>query len=211
MPPKKKTIRSKTKERRLPKKPGKPRLKIGAKKSVKKALPARFKKNVRKRAPGKSIIKEALVTRPTDEELANLISKGRTRDFLTEEEVLYVFKDVEDYLGAFEDFLDQIELNGIQIINREVGLLEEVVEENRPKATAKEKEKLDMRKLDLADISSDSIQMYLREIGKVHLLSGEEEVQLAKRKEKGEMEARRKLVEANLRLVVSIAKKYTGR
>ncbi|MCX6785213.1 MAG: sigma-70 family RNA polymerase sigma factor, partial [Candidatus Komeilibacteria bacterium] len=64
---------------------------------------------------------------------------------------------------------------------------------------------------DLSDISSDSIQMYLREIGKISLLNAEEEVSLAKRKEKGDIEARRKLSEANLRLVVSIAKKFVGR
>jgi RNA polymerase primary sigma factor len=64
---------------------------------------------------------------------------------------------------------------------------------------------------DLGQISSDSIQMYLREIGKIPLLSGEEEVSLAKRKERNDKAAERKLVEANLRLVVSIAKKFVGK
>ncbi len=64
---------------------------------------------------------------------------------------------------------------------------------------------------DLGDIYDDSIQMYLREIGKVALLKGEEEVDLAKRITKGDAAARKKLTEANLRLVVSIAKKYMGR
>jgi len=63
---------------------------------------------------------------------------------------------------------------------------------------------------DLGKISSDSIQMYLREIGKVSLLSQDEEVALAKRKEKSDMSAKAQLIKANLRLVVSIAKKYTG-
>jgi RNA polymerase primary sigma factor len=67
------------------------------------------------------------------------------------------------------------------------------------------------RHFDLGDISNDSIQMYLREIGKVPLLSAEEEVSLARRKDAGDAEAAKKLVEANLRLVVSIAKKFTGR
>jgi len=69
----------------------------------------------------------------------------------------------------------------------------------------------DQRRLDLTDISDDSIQMYLREIGKMPLLSGEEEVSLAKRKEKGDKEAVQKLVQSNLRLVVSIAKKFAGK
>jgi RNA polymerase primary sigma factor len=65
--------------------------------------------------------------------------------------------------------------------------------------------------LDLDDVSSDSVQMYLREIGRVPLLKGEEEVSLAKRIEKEDLMAKQKLTEANLRLVVSIAKKYVGR
>jgi RNA polymerase primary sigma factor len=64
---------------------------------------------------------------------------------------------------------------------------------------------------DLGEISSDSIQMYLREIGKIPLLTGEQEVSLAKRKERGDKAAERKIIEANLRLVVSIAKKFVGK
>jgi RNA polymerase primary sigma factor len=70
---------------------------------------------------------------------------------------------------------------------------------------------VDKRRLDLSDISADSIQMYLREIGKVPLLTAEEEVALAKRKEKNDEEAKRRLIESNLRLVVSIAKKFAGK
>ncbi|MBX4188180.1 MAG: sigma-70 family RNA polymerase sigma factor, partial [Candidatus Doudnabacteria bacterium] len=64
---------------------------------------------------------------------------------------------------------------------------------------------------DLGDIYDDSIQMYLREIGKTPLLKGAEEIELAKRIVKGDVNARKRLIEANLRLVVSIAKKYMGR
>jgi RNA polymerase primary sigma factor len=67
------------------------------------------------------------------------------------------------------------------------------------------------KRLDLSDISEDSIQMYLREIGKVPLLHAEEEMSLARRKEKGDKEAEKKIIEANLRLVVSIAKKFVGK
>ncbi|MCX6779046.1 MAG: sigma-70 family RNA polymerase sigma factor [Candidatus Magasanikbacteria bacterium] len=65
--------------------------------------------------------------------------------------------------------------------------------------------------MDLDELSSDSIQMYLREIGKIALLTGEEEVSLAKRKEVGDKEAEKRLIETNLRLVVSIAKKFVGK
>jgi RNA polymerase primary sigma factor len=64
---------------------------------------------------------------------------------------------------------------------------------------------------DLGSISQDSIQMYLREIGKIPLLTADEEIALAKRKERGDKEAEKKLIEANLRLVVSIAKKFVGK
>src|SRR3972149_2971774 len=63
----------------------------------------------------------------------------------------------------------------------------------------------------IPDIAADSVRMYLREIGKISLISAEEEVALAKKIEKGSKDARNKLAEANLRLVVSIAKKYVGR
>ncbi|MDP2586666.1 MAG: RNA polymerase sigma factor RpoD [Candidatus Komeilibacteria bacterium] len=142
-----------------------------------------------------------------------LEDKGRFRGFITEEEVLYVFSEAEDYLEPLEEFLDRLNEAGIQVTAREGGFLgevENIVEKKKPRELSA-KELLDIQKLDLTDISSDSIQMYLREIGKVSLLSGDEEVQLAKRKEKGDMEAKKKLVEANLRLVVSIAKKFTGR
>ena len=66
-------------------------------------------------------------------------------------------------------------------------------------------------RVDATDLTQDSIQMYLREIGKIPLLTGEEEVALAKRKERNEKEAERRLIEANLRLVVSIAKKFVGK
>jgi RNA polymerase primary sigma factor len=75
--------------------------------------------------------------------------------------------------------------------------------------TKKKEERLDT--YDLGDIYDDSIQMYLREIGKVALLTGNEEIELAKRIGKGDVAARKRLTEANLRLVVSIAKKYMGR
>lgn len=212
MPPKKKNKRARPRAKKAI------RNKVArSKKKVSHIKRAKFKKIIKKRAPQKTaktaVKEEEAVYFPTPEEVSGLIAKGRTRDFLIEEEVLYVFRNVENYLDKFEDFLDEIDNYGVQIMTRDGGVLEEMIQERQVinKGHKKDGEKLDFRKLDLTDISSDSIQMYLREIGKVPLLSGDEEVQLAKRKEKGEMEARRKLVEANLRLVVSIAKKFTGR
>jgi RNA polymerase primary sigma factor len=140
-----------------------------------------------------------------------LIKKGRTRGFVTENEILYAMPEIEEYLEAFEDLLNRFQKNDIQLIEKEVGFLGK-------KEDRKEMLKQigitgggDQRRLDLSDISADSIQMYLREIGKVPLLTTDEEMQLAKRKEKGDREAAHKLIEANLRLVVSIAKRFAGR
>ena len=99
----------------------------------------------------------------------------------------------------YEGFLDTLDDAGVGIIVPEGGILDREMSADKDKV------------IDLIDMSADSIQMYLREIGRVPLLKGEEEVKLAKRKEKNDMEARSQLVTANLRLVVSIAKKFVGR
>jgi len=142
-------------------------------------------------------------------QVEKMLHKGKQRGFLTEQEILYVFPEVEDYLSEFYVFLDKLDLAAIQVIEYSGGLLSE--KENRDEVLKHAGFGIDKKRLDLTDISADSIQMYLREIGKVPLLSSEEELQLAKRKEKNDKEAMRRLIEANLRLVVSIAKKFTGR
>ncbi|MFH1631430.1 MAG: sigma-70 family RNA polymerase sigma factor [bacterium] len=147
-------------------------------------------------------------TPPEEERLQKMIDRGITRGFVTENEVLFVFGDVEDHLGLLESFLDGLEENGIHLIEMKEGFLghdkslEGVYDKIRVKFDSK---------VDLGEITQDSIQMYLREIGKIPLLTAEEEVALAKRKERNDKEAERRLIEANLRLVVSIAKKFVGR
>ena len=140
-----------------------------------------------------------------------LFVKGRNRGFLTENEVLYGLGEIEDFPDEYEEFLDHIEGYGIGVIESSPSILGDNFDRQsiKEKKERKEEEGM-MSKFDLSDISSDSIQMYLREIGKVSLLSSAEEIKLAKAKEKGDMEAKRKLIEANLRLVVSIAKKFVG-
>src|SRR3989339_2034583 len=170
--------------------------------------PASAKKFLKKKAePAKFVKTEAVI--PTQAQLAVLIEKGRSRGFITEDEILFTFSEVEEYPQMFEEFFDEIDLQGIQVASPESGFLGEFSIFDKPED--KKKIASELKKLDVADISTDSIQMYLKEIGKVALLSGEEEVKLAKKNEKGSMEARARLIEANLRLVVSIAKKFTGR
>jgi len=149
------------------------------------------------------------IIKPTEEQIKNLIIKGRSRDFITETELLYVFPEVEEYIYDYELTLEELQRNGIQIVEDSGDFLD-LASEFRPKKKDILSAVSEKKKFDISELSSDSIQMYLREIGKVPLLSGEEEVELAKRKEKGDKEAERRLIEANLRLVVSIAKKFTG-
>jgi RNA polymerase primary sigma factor len=182
------------------------------KKIVKKQKPA--KKLTQKKQGQKKRVKPAPLERykrsqpPSEEKLNLLISRGRGRGFVTENEVLFSFGDIEDHIPLLEQFLDRLETQGLHFIEMKEGFLgrekemEGVYDKIRVKMDAK---------VDLGDISQDSIQMYLREIGKIPLLNAEEEIGLAKRKERGDQEAVRRLIEANLRLVVSIAKKFVGK
>jgi len=151
------------------------------------------------------------IVKPSEETLEKFIAKGRTRGFITETELMQVFPEAEEYIFDYELFLEQLHKNSISIIEDTGGFLDTDINQ-------KKKEQIvdllgtdkDRVKFDISELSSDSIQMYLREIGKVPLLSTAEEVELAKRKEVGDKRAERRLIEANLRLVVSIAKKFAG-
>jgi RNA polymerase primary sigma factor len=145
---------------------------------------------------------------PKKEAIDKLITKGRSRGFVTETEILHLFSQVEDYIYDYEVFLGDLQEHGIRIVEDAGNILG--VEENERKALGKEKDSPLIGSIDMSKLSEDSIQMYLKEIGRVPLLKGNEEVELAKRKEKGDREAERKIIEANLRLVVSIAKKFAG-
>lgn len=162
----------------------------------------KHKKIIKRKAP--PVVKAT----PDYEKINGLVSKGKSRGFVTETEILYTFPEVEEYSNVYEDFLDKLDSIGIQVVEATTAITEK---KEIPKTKKAIKQAEDNKRLDLSDVSNDSIQMYLREIGKVPLLSPEEEMELAKRKEKNDEEAKKKLVEANLRLVVSIAKKFTGR
>ena len=185
----------------------------------KKKLTAKNKKKSG-RKPGK---KKAFKTRRTGgkknirlkaafnpEVVDKLINKGRTRGFITETEILHTFPEVEEYPEEYEKFLATTEQLGLTIVESESGILasEEKRLEILDKVGLNKKQK---KRIDISDISADSIQMYLREIGKVSLLKSEEEISLAKKAERGDKEAKKRLIEANLRLVVSIAKRFTGK
>jgi RNA polymerase primary sigma factor len=163
------------------------------------------------KAAKKPSAKDSAPKLPDPAVIEKLVAKGRTRGFITETEILYALPELEEYVSEYEDLLTRFEQMGVSVVETGDSLLQmkeppKSILDKMGGSSSKEE-----RHFDLGDISNDSIQMYLREIGKVPLLTTEEEVTLAKRKEKGEVEAQRRLVEANLRLVVSIAKKFTGR
>jgi RNA polymerase primary sigma factor len=197
-----KTVKSKAKKKQTKKAPAKRFV-------VKKAKNSLSKKSLKVRKTSQAKVKLSRkpreIIKPTEEKLKKLIEKGRLRGFITETELLYLFPEAEEYLYDYEIFLGELQKSGIRIAEDSGQLLD--FSENR---NAGEEEGKSIPQVDLSKLSSDSIQMYLKEIGKVPLLKGDEEVKLAKLKEKGDREAERKIIEANLRLVVSIAKKFAG-
>ncbi len=138
-----------------------------------------------------------------------LLDRGRQRGFLTYGEILSEFPRIEENITLLEELYQKLEIAGVDVLE-EKGFIEfdeQVVVKQKKKSAAEQK----YFKEDVEHISSDSVQMYLKEIGKIPLLTTEKERELAKRVERDDKEAKNMLVQANLRLVVSIAKRYVGR
>lgn len=134
-----------------------------------------------------------------------IINRGRERGFITETEILKFFPNVEKDITELEMLYDRLEDANIKVEESR-----EFIKSAVPEPTEDELNRaLNIETDDT--IASDSVQMYLREIGKTPLITSNEEKELSKRVEKGDIEARNKLIQANLRLVVSIAKRYVGR
>jgi RNA polymerase primary sigma factor len=173
------------------------------------------KKTVKSKKTSQVPIKKSKGLKPEPEKLEKLLKKARSRNFVTETELLLLFPEVEEYIFDFELFLEEIEKNGIQIVEDSGNILEfDLAMSDKESIQTKQLEKSGIlntsQSVDLSKLNSDSIQMYLKEIGRVPLLSPVEEIELAKRKERGDREAEKKIIEANLRLVVSIAKRFAG-
>jgi RNA polymerase primary sigma factor len=183
--------------------------KVIAKKAKKPAAKKVAKKAKASTKPKSAEPKKAAVVLNWDKEIAELIKRAETRGFLTESEVVHALPEIENNISALEHLLDALDAKGLELVDQEVASVwQQAVESARVK---KKKEEQIAESYNLGDIYDDSIQMYLREIGKTPLLKGAEEMELAKRITKGDVAARKRLIEANLRLVVSIAKKYMGR
>lgn len=139
-------------------------------------------------------------------ELRKLLKRGREQGFIAQEDVLVVFPKPEENINEVDDLYLKLLEEGIDVFDT----TEIEAEETDKSATELEKELESLSTLEEGYLS-DPVRMYLREIGRVSLLTYEEEVMLAKRVEKGDKRSREKLINANLRLVVSIAKKYVNR
>lgn len=143
-----------------------------------------------------------------------LIEKGKKNGFITYKEVIRSFEKLDINPEFIDDFYKTIEDNDLEILGFQDDMILEKVEDDTEAELKDDPEFIVTQSDDdiLKGINiDDPVRMYLKEIGKVPLLSGAEEIELAKLMQDGDIEARKRLAEANLRLVVSIAKRYVGR
>jgi RNA polymerase primary sigma factor len=157
------------------------------KRKIRKKVARRRKKKKAKLGKRKKIVAK--------ENLKALIEKGKERGFVIPDEILHFFPKIEKDIEGLDSIYERLEKEGIEVKEaREFLELGKAPEEKRVK-----------------ELKLDPVQMYLREIGKVKFLTAQEEKDLAKKIEKGDEESKKKLAKANLRLVVSVAKRYIGR
>ncbi|MDP9308021.1 MAG: RNA polymerase sigma factor RpoD [Actinomycetota bacterium] len=146
------------------------------------------------------------ISLPDVEELQKLVQEGLEKGVLNYDEIASGLDDVELSKEQIEDFYTYLVDHGVELVEGETHKHPPHEQPNLAEGEVK------TPKLDLTvEPSLDSLRLYLREIGKVPLLTADQEVYLAKRIERGDMFAKTQMIEANLRLVVSIAKSYLGR
>jgi RNA polymerase primary sigma factor len=170
-----------------------------AKKAIKKKkvttkTKARAIKKTTKRKPRLTVKEKRKIQRQEKKDV--LIEKGKKRGFITYDEILKAFPNIETDITFLDELYEDFSIAGVDIL--EGGNLLDLDSDQDPKSLLKTG-------------GRDSIQMYLKEIGQYSLIKASDEKELAKRIEKGDDEAKNLLARANLRLVVSIAKKYVGR
>ena len=172
-----------------------------AKNTLSKKYAAKRRRIFKRASAKKSTSKKSIFD---EKAVGELIERGRIRGFVTDTEILDYFPNIEKDVSFLEALYDKLETANIK-----------VVETNQLIDLPKAKDEISKKELERATEAEsnlpDAVQMYLKAIGKTPLLVQSEEKELAKRAEKGDEEARQKLIRANLRLVVSIAKRYVNR
>jgi RNA polymerase primary sigma factor len=145
------------------------------------------------------------------EELGALVAEGRERGYLTFEEIAACLEEVEVTKEQLQELHSHLDEHGVEVVSQDgkpmSALGEPGANGDKGDPSVSKKVEIDLT----VEPSLDSLRLYLRSIGRVGLLTAEEEVHLAKRIERGDMSAKQHMIEANLRLVVSIAKGYLGR
>lgn len=197
--PVKKTLKKVVKKKITPKVPKKSVKKVTKKPSLKiqKSQKKVSKKTTQKKVSKKQVKRVRTKKDEKEKKIAKILKKGKERGFITYDEILQEFPDIEYDILMLEELYAALEESGVDVIESG-GILD-----------FKDSEILAKKRRD--STSHDSIQIYLKEIGRYHLLSSAEEKNLAERIENGDDEAKNLLARSNLRLVVSIAKKYIGR
>lgn len=200
-----KSASKKTAKKTVSHKPSKKTVKPAVKKAAVKPAAKKMLAQQKKSFAPKKPAKRAVHTKQTQEEwkkkAKTLVDKGHERGFVTYDEILKKFPNIENDVLFLEELYEKLAEMGIDILEGG-GLLD---------VDGEDDDLFDKKRYMNADSSYDSVQMYLKEIGQYPLLKAEEEKDLARRIESGDEEARNLLARANLRLVVSIAKKYVGR
>jgi len=197
---KKKPVAKKTTPKKIVKKTTKKPIvkkKVAPKKVAKKA-PVKKGKVEKKTKPQKQTVAEKKALE-LEQKSQDMIEKGKKRGFVTYDEIIKVFPDIENNILFLDELYEKLSTSGVDVL--EGGNLLDADGEMEKAALKYSKDAQ----------GYDSIQMYLKEIGQYSLISANQEKELARRIEKGDEEAKNLLARANLRLVVSIAKKYVGR
>lgn len=144
------------------------------------------------------------VNKTLERDIEKLFEKAKQQGYITQDDILDAFVEPESYVEALDDFYDQI-------IKNDIDVFESVSEDSSKKSDDSLKQELESLTTLSNKSVADPVRMYLKEIGRISLLSREDEIRLSQRVEAGDLKAKKQLTDANLRLVVSIAKKYIGR
>ncbi|MGB8955522.1 MAG: RNA polymerase sigma factor RpoD [Tumebacillaceae bacterium] len=164
-------------------------------------------------------VKDGETTQLTLEEVKQqLLEVGKKRGVITYSEIMDKLSAYDQDSDQIDEFFDHLSEQGVEVLNESDDEPLHEDDDDDDDEEGPPREQLEEEEFDLHDLSvppgikiNDPVRMYLKEIGRVPLLSAEEEIKLAQRIEQGDEEAKRRLAEANLRLVVSIAKRYVGR